>query len=84
METVLQKLNNHVLYMYMQGLKDFYSLVYAQGMGGLTKIHQKPQPFFQVLLGVFLASFICIVKSRKKRGCFHKSTTKIGFGEVLI
>ena len=83
METVLQKLNNYVLYMYMQGLKDFYSLVYAQGMRGLTKIHQKAQPLFQVL-GVFLASCICIVKSRKKRGCFHKSTTKIGFGEVLI
>ena len=31
------------------------------------------------ILGVFLTSCTCIVKSRK-RGCFHKSTTKSGSG----
>ena len=35
------------------------------------------------VLGVFLTSCTCIVKSRK-RGCFHKSTTEIGCGEVII
>ena len=49
--------------------------------GGLDQNPPKGSAIFQVL-GVFLTSCTCIVKSRKK-GCIHKSATKSGCGEVI-
>ena len=44
-------------------------------------LDQNPPAIFQVL-GVFLRSCTCIVKSRKG-GCFHKSATESGCEEVI-
>ena len=49
--------------------------------GGLDQTPPVGSTIFNVL-GEFLTSCTCIVKSRK-RGCFHKSTTESGCGEVI-
>ena len=59
----------------------FCSQYYSQGGGRLDRNPPIDSAIFHIL-GVFLASCTRIMKSRK-RGCFHKSMTESGYGEVI-